>query len=569
VTAPRLPPFAPFEDSQSVLWFQWDKLDEPARITRLLIHVVNEIRRRLSGLGQGSREKIFVSHAKLDGDETAQRIVDHIGSSTSGLKLDTFYDAQKLETGENWRAGLEQAATSASMLALASDAYDSRPWCNQEILWAKEFGRPLLLVDVGCKRVGRSFPYAGNVTRLSDPLRDEAAIERVLLELLSEALRCDVFRLVVKSAANGPALAFPRPPELADLAFLDDATSAALVYPDPPLPTAEAKLLARLANGRKITSLSDLPMTKAPDLGGRVVAISYSPPYDLRRLGFPDREIDRIVEALCMRIIIGKGRVLYGGHLEPGNVTARMYEFVAAAYAPMAKAGEPKPFLHFLPRGNLDSTPYGELAHELSAFGSFVEMRVEMSRAERVNLIERNGRIEARGAGGRIEKFNDQAALHRYIEARRSEGPERGLTLMRDAQNEIAAARIVIGGKRGDLGVPGDADRFSNEMPGIYEETLPSIRAGKPTAVLGAYGGAARDLAIDLGLIDDKLGTPYLGALQNGYEDARVAMRALRDKPGDEDRKAMSDFALREDSEDLARDVVEWIAATISKGSGP
>jgi hypothetical protein len=249
-----------FGEAQTVTWYDWQGLDDSARTTRLLIHVVNSVRRKLSEKEAGMREKIFLSHAKADGKLAAERIVRHISDPANGLRLDTFYDALELESGEEWKKGLQQAASNASMLALVTEAYDSRPWCNQEILWAKQFRRPLLLVDIGCKRIERSFPYSGNMTLIRSSLDDSVGIERALLELLTEALRCDLFAIQAEEATSGNALVFPRPPELADLAFLFDQTQPeqkTIVYPDPPLPEVETLLLARIANGRKIVALSD------------------------------------------------------------------------------------------------------------------------------------------------------------------------------------------------------------------------------------------------------------------------------------------------------------------------
>jgi hypothetical protein len=39
-------------------------------------------------------------------------------------------------------------------------------------------------------------------------------------------------------------------------------------------------------------------------------------------------------------------------------------------------------------------------------------------------------------------------------------------------------------------------------MPGIVEEAILTLESGKPLVVLGAFGGAARDVAIALGLLD-------------------------------------------------------------------
>lgn len=297
------------------------------------------------------------------------------------------------------------------------------------------------------------------------------------------------------------------------------------------------------------------------DFGGRVIAFSFSPPNDLRRLGFPDKEIERIVEAFCVRIVRANGRVLYGGNLREGNFTARMYDFVSGAYASIAEAGKPKPFLHFLPRPELAATPFEKLRDYLTTFAASVETHVVMSKDKHVTLVARENRIVVRDGGAPIAKLADAADYQNFINNLSPQTKEEGLTLMRNAQRSVAAARILIGGKRGDLGVARDADRYQGAMPGIYEETFTEA---KPMVVLAAYGGAARDLAIDLELIDAGLETPNLGPTQEGYGDAREAMRACRDKISAPDRQAMAGFALREDAEALARDATAWIASRLA-----
>jgi hypothetical protein len=250
-------PLTVFGAKEYIRWADWAGLTNEQRGCRLMIRAINALRRHLSGLGAGQREPIFISHAKLDGRLVAERILAHINDPHSDLRLHLFYDALELEAGEEWTEGLKQAASSGSMISLVTNAYDERPWCNREILWAKEYRRPILLVDIGRSRVERSFPYAGNVPLLRDQLDTAAAIELVLLELLSEALRCDLF--LRATAAHKDIIALPRPPELADLAFFVSAPSIqAMVYPDPPLPDAETALLQKLANGRRICALGDL-----------------------------------------------------------------------------------------------------------------------------------------------------------------------------------------------------------------------------------------------------------------------------------------------------------------------
>lgn len=246
-----------FAAAQRLKWFDWQGLAIEARARRLMIHVVNGIRRRLAR--REERERIFISHAKADGKVAAEKVLRHIQDPSNGLTLETFYDARELEIGESWEAGLEQGATEGTLLALVTDRYDTRIWCNQEILWGKERSRPIVLVDLRKARVGRTFPYGGNLPLIRDLLNDEDGIERVLLEVVSEALRCDLFRLSVSGLADDEAIALPRPPELCDLVFFADVPETTpIIYPDPPLSKMELGLLERAAGSRPIRALGEI-----------------------------------------------------------------------------------------------------------------------------------------------------------------------------------------------------------------------------------------------------------------------------------------------------------------------
>lgn len=256
---PNTPRFAALSSVQRAEWLGWDGLDDDARARRIVISLINQARRKLSGLGiGGEREPIFVSHAKRDGRKAAERVVRHVADPDSGLQLATFYDVKALDVGADWERQLEHGATTGSLLALLSDAYDGRPWCNAELLWAKRNRRPILVVDIGRQKTGRTFPYGGNAPHIANLLADTAGIERVLLELLSEGLRCDLFEIAVR-ARGGDVIALPRPPELTDLAWIaKDTSSRPIVYPDPPLPDVELTLLRAAAGGREILSWGEM-----------------------------------------------------------------------------------------------------------------------------------------------------------------------------------------------------------------------------------------------------------------------------------------------------------------------
>ncbi|WP_318855348.1 toll/interleukin-1 receptor domain-containing protein [Sinorhizobium meliloti] len=218
--------------------------------THMLLHVVFTIRDHLKkALDLPEEEDLFVSHAKLDGDETTSAIVNYVNSLNNDVPLRTFYDAKALSPGDNFANEFGNAIRKGTLLAIVSDTYDSRLWCVHELTEAKRARRPIVLADIGKVRISRTYPYGANVPRVRvNPLDSETAwIEALLVECLSEGLRCDLFKLEVASrlgTTDERVMILPRPPELFDII---DAPSRpeTIIYPDPPLPAIEATLIAK------------------------------------------------------------------------------------------------------------------------------------------------------------------------------------------------------------------------------------------------------------------------------------------------------------------------------------
>ena len=308
-------------------------------------------------------------------------------------------------------------------------------------------------------------------------------------------------------------------------------------------------------------------MTDAPNLANRVVALSMSPSNDLARLGFPPREFDRIVFHLCMRVIRARGRILYGGHLQDNSLTARMFEFTAGAYVPgslLERGDAPKPFLHLLPLSEFGAAHFARLYEYQEKFGSFLETRIITSENDHIALVRRGEKLVFRSNAQEWRVTTPEELKAFSAQLPRLDAPA-ALTAMRANAHKLTDVRIVLGGKRGDLGYADGRDHFHGSMPGIYEEALYAIAAADPVpvVVLGGYGGAARDVAIDLGLIGSELQVPYLGEIQSQYEKARLTMRDVRGKIPERDREMMRGFASRDDCEELARDIVAEIARRI------
>ncbi len=301
-----------------------------------------------------------------------------------------------------------------------------------------------------------------------------------------------------------------------------------------------------------------------------VFALSCSPPADIGRLGMPAREFEHLVFEFAMRIVRFQGRVLYGGNLQVGGLTGQIFDHLAGAYTNglWRRDGAARPFMHLLAVSELRQTPFERLQETLRAFGSFVEIRVVLD-VDRTPLLglAGNGLMLLPPAPERMQLVPDAAAYGGFLSTLPSTSVADALSVMRQAVERLADGRIVAGGKRGDLGVVNNADRYSGKMPGIAEEVLLSIDGGTPTAILAAYGGAARDVAIDLGILHESAKVPFLGAQQAENEQAHLRCHAVRSLIPPDNLAALAEFATREDTELLARDVVAWLAGKIGQTS--
>ena len=252
-------------NTQYVRRDRWTNLTTPtSRDKRLLLHVLVQIRRYLRTLRVDQRdEPLFVSHAKADGDTTARAIIDYVQSTYNDVPLETFYDAMELNPGEDFEERFKKEIGRGTLIAIISDVYDSRPWCVFELTTAKRHRRPIVLADINGVRISRTFPYGANLprVRLLPSPGDDAWIDPLLVEAMSEGLRCDIFEAQARKVlAGASALVLPRPPELFDIVDGDPPPNT-ILYPDPPLGDIEAELVQRavaaIAPGAKLLTLSE------------------------------------------------------------------------------------------------------------------------------------------------------------------------------------------------------------------------------------------------------------------------------------------------------------------------
>ncbi|WP_037073824.1 TIR domain-containing protein [Rhizobium leguminosarum] len=502
-------------------------------------------------LNQKEGEPLFVSHAKLDGDDTATAIVDFVNSRNNDVPLRTFYDAKELSPGDDFAEEFKEAINSGTLLAIVSDAYDSRPWCVFELTEAKRAKRPIVLADVGRVRISRTYPYGANVPKVKiNPVTGETAwIEPLLVECLSEGLRCDLFNLEVSGRLGKPdddVLVLPRPPELFDLIDSSLPPSRA-IYPDPPLSKLEAELidkaLKRLGNGAaKLQTLSDF-MSNLENLR---IQISLSSPPDHLKLAIPSREIDRAMLAVCMAVVRAGATIVYGGDLRPGGFTFKIFRHLARAYA----ASGSVPFEHIISYPSLERMTYDLLADALKERRGTCRTFVCVEE----NLLSVRPGDDIVVIGDAVELY-DQESFSRWLEGLRHLDPPEESSAAREVVANYIHACISIGGKMGRLDVAGD--QYIGKMPGLIEEALLALNKGKPIVPLAAYGGAARDLAISLQLLDGKR-VPR-GEQSQSYDIALAEAAASKDRIPSSVLAKLQAIARDDRTEIVARDTVEII----------
>ena len=77
--------------------------------------------------------RLFISHAKLDGEKTALVLRDYIHEN---LALDTFFDAIDIAAGFSFENEINAGIDTAAFAVVHTDAYASRVWCQHEVIRA-------------------------------------------------------------------------------------------------------------------------------------------------------------------------------------------------------------------------------------------------------------------------------------------------------------------------------------------------------------------------------------------------------------------------------------------------
>ncbi|WP_080414682.1 hypothetical protein [Burkholderia ubonensis] len=201
------------------------------------------------------------------------------------------------------------------------------------------------------------------------------------------------------------------------------------------------------------------------------VAISISESADMPVLGLAEEHLRDAMAEVARHLLAMGARLAYGGDLRAQGFTELLFELVAR-HRRDADIGDHRAavvnYLAWPVHCSVSAEAIQERASNLAGLAEFYCLDVQ---------------------GNEIASTTRQATpTHAATEGEWAAG----LGAMRRKMTDVSNVRVVLGGR---------VDGFKGRMPGIGEEALCSLEAGKPLFVLGGFGGCARDIAEDLGLV--------------------------------------------------------------------
>ena len=476
-------------------WAIDDKQEQRRTIGARIIHLALRLLQPRVSTEDAPPLTIFISHAKLDIDTEPRVVKSLLAHLTASQPQKTWFDSGDIEAGSRFAKEIEEGARDAALLAVLTDSYSSRSWCRREVLLAKHFQRPVVVVDAVQEREIRSFPYVGNVP----VVRWKGNVQEVIDALLREALRQAYADENLRRRTRADEVVLPTVPELLTLVHLD--RESVVLYPDPPLGPEELAVVEK--TGIRVQTPLERHAQER-DLTGKslVVAISASPAEDISRFGLRSVHLEAALLEIARYLLISGIRLAYGGHLGTDGYTVRLANLLEDPVVRHLRGdriesdvdGAPQ-IVNYLP------WPTFESVHSQARVGALVEV-IPCPRPDDVHET-----LDPLLTDPIRCKVPVDSAIRRFAWAR-------GLTEMRRLQVAGVNARVALGGRIGSA-----SNVYSGRMPGILEEILLSIDANQPVYLIGAYGGCARLVCEALnGRLQPELTWDYHRAIPHSVE---------------------------------------------------
>ncbi len=195
------------------------------------------IARKVEGTSTGVL-KLFISHAKTDGVAMARSLIGVLRqlqeADPAGGGFQYFYDAEHIPPGTVWREVLEAQASGSVLIALRTEAYESRYWCRREFLLAESNGMPIIVVDL------RREQYHGSALLPFEVAPSVRVHDGNLIRVVLHAMASHLRALRVVSGAAPAVKVLPHRPSVYSLAGACRASAGLeqIAHPAPRVPDA-------------------------------------------------------------------------------------------------------------------------------------------------------------------------------------------------------------------------------------------------------------------------------------------------------------------------------------------
>ncbi|WP_374619993.1 hypothetical protein [Devosia sp.] len=183
---------------------------------------------------EGDRLQVFISHtkhARKGDEEDTRKAVDLVRDTIAKTRLRDFFDMSDLQPGRDWDKTLRDNAATSALLAIRTDLYPSREWCQREVRISNESGMPVIFMDAPGPGEERGSFLMDHVPRIpvgkTNGEWNKADVYRALNALVDESLKRVLWRRQKELSEKGGEMAVGRwaphaPEPVTLLAWLSD-----------------------------------------------------------------------------------------------------------------------------------------------------------------------------------------------------------------------------------------------------------------------------------------------------------------------------------------------------------
>lgn len=425
--------------------------------------------------GIDSSIRLFLSHAKKG--DTGLKHAKAIKKFIDNSNMQGFFDVNDISSGFKFDEEIEKHIKRSTLIAIESDAYSTRYWCQREILTAKREKRPIILVNSLEEYEDRVFPAASNIPCVhitAEPLNDKDIL-RILIAALLETIRFEHARKLLTYYRNQKwidqnAVIFARPPEIQQIVEIlkknKKSNNLVICYPEPPLYKEETEW-ADYFNITVSTPLwsSDKKSYKNKKFRIGLSIADYQPDgYDKQNQDLD--ELKRFSQSLARHLLANKHTLIYGGDLRNDGFTQFILD---EATVLRDRLQLDKLFVE-----NYLAWPLNVKQENLKWYANYntVVKPVSASIPDDIKSLIHD-----------ISTFLPPDCIeNKYIWSR-------CLTTMREESIKSSDIRILVGGK---------FENYLGKMPGVLEEFLIAYKQDLVIFLVGGLGGLTKKLCISI-----------------------------------------------------------------------